>query len=224
MDDLTPDSVTFVGSANFSWKGLRDQGELLVEANHSNVEEVFNITDVISCTDPSIEQHINFFTVRMQRRNQTLQGVTQEGAQETESINLQNLKYVDLPLLLKNDTAIHEKAGLNWGQRDGREPNQAYIPVSTKIHQADPGFFPPLEQEFTMLTDDGQQLICVMAQANRKAIHIHENNSIMGRYFRGRIGVALGARVDAQDVVNYGRTSVRVYKIDDETYFMDFSV
>jgi hypothetical protein len=221
---LFHDSVTFVGSANFSWGGFRDQGELLVEANHSNIDEVYNISDVVSCSDPSIGQLINFYNFRIQRRSQTLQGISQEGTKETASINLENLEFVDLPLLLKNDTLIHEKSGLNWGQRPGREPNQAYIPVKMKIHLDHPNFFPPLEQTFTMLTDDRKQLMCVMAQANRKAIHTSENNSIMGRYFRERLGVAFGASVNVQDVVNYGRTSVRVYKIDDETYFMDFGV
>jgi hypothetical protein len=151
-----------------------------------------------------------------------METVSRESGEDMETINHQHLEYVDLPLLIRNDTAIHERAGLNWGQREGREPNQAYIPVPTPFNRDNPDFFPPLEHAFTMLTDDGQQLVCKMAQANRKAIHTTENNSIMGRYFRERLGVPLGARVDAQDVINYGRTSVRVYKIDSETYFMDF--
>ena len=60
--------------------------------------------------------------------------------------------------------------------------------------------------------------------SNRKAIHTTENNSIMGRYFRRRLRIPLGERVYVQDVLNYDRTSVRVYKIDSETYFMDFGV
>src|SRR5688572_29826878 len=47
-EGLFQDSMTFVGSANFSWNGFRDQGELLVEANHPNVEEVFDISDCMS--------------------------------------------------------------------------------------------------------------------------------------------------------------------------------
>jgi hypothetical protein len=46
----------------------------------------------------------------------------------------------------------------------------------------------------------------------------------MGIYFRNRLGMPSGTRVDAQDVINYGRTSVRIYKIDAETYFLDFGV
>lgn len=225
-DSLIEDSMTFVGSANFSWGGFRDQHELMVEANHPNIDEVFAIPNCLSCTDPTIEDYIRFTNIyisrggRVRPRTSTVQVVENNDLHRDVS----QYPYVDLPLLLNNDTEIHERSGLNWGQRPGREPNQAYIPVSSRIHRADPNFFPPLRQEFTMLTDDGHQLMCVVAQDNRKAIETPENNSIMGIYFRERIGVPLGARVDAQDVVNYGRTSVRVYKIDDETYFMDFGV
>ncbi|SEM35851.1 NgoFVII restriction endonuclease [Mesobacillus persicus] len=228
-DARQDDTLTFVGSANFSWGGFRDQKELLVVANHDNIDEVFDLPDVISCTDPDVDQHINFHNIHYRRQTQTIVAnptnrTRTEPAHVAQPMNLQNLEYIDLSLLI-NENRIHEKAGLNWGQRPGREPNQAYIPVPTPFTMREnPTFFPPLEQTFTMLTDDGEQLMCVMAQANRKAIHTSESNSIMGRYFRNRLGVALGARVDVQDLLNYGRTSVRIYKMDDETYFMDFGV
>ncbi|KAB7704914.1 NgoFVII family restriction endonuclease [Bacillus aerolatus] len=222
---LLNNSVTFTGSANFSWNGFRDQHELLVPCYFENVDDVFNVTDAILCTDPDVENHINFQHVTVQRRPQTDEIVQLElDGEDTETPNLQHLEYVDLPLLIRNDTAIQERAGLNWGQREGRDPNQAYLKVPTPFNNQHPDFFPPLEQSFTMLTDDGQHLVCKMAQAERKAIHTTENNSIMGQYFRNRLSVPLGERVDPQDVINYGRTSVRVYKIDSETYFMDFSI
>lgn len=224
---LINDSITFIGSANFSWNGFRDQGELLAQSYHLNVEDIFDVADTISCTDPNVEQHIRFNNIQVGRRTPDNTPVIRhiqldETGAITEYFNLRHLPYVDLSLLLDNDTAIHERSGLNWGQRPGRERNQAYIPVSVPFNNANPDFFPPLEQAFTMVTDDGQQLICIMAQQNRKAIHTTESNSIMGRYFRNRLGVPLGARVDAQDLIIYGRTSVRVYKIDNETYFMDY--
>ena len=227
-DEHLRTSTAFIGSSNFSWNGFRDQNELLGEVNYSNIEEVFNISQTINCNDPNVEDRINFYNLKTRRAKtetgtQELQldmEIINENSEETE--RLTNLEYVDLSLLLANDTEIHERSGLNWGQREGREPNQAYIPVPTPFNRENPEFFPPLEESFTMLTDDEQQLVCKMAQQNRKAIHTTENNSIMGRYFRERLGVPLGERVDVQDVLNYGRTSVRVYKIDSATYFMDF--
>ena len=90
------------------------------------------------------------------------------------------LRFVELPLVIEKTNTIQQKGGLNWGQREGREPNQAYIPVPTSFNRDNPDFFPPLEQDFTLITDDGEYLMCVMAQAGRKAIQTSKNNSIMG--------------------------------------------
>ena len=53
---LSGSSITFIGSANFSWNGFRDQIELLVEANHYNHDEVFSIpqSNLINCNDPNV--------------------------------------------------------------------------------------------------------------------------------------------------------------------------
>jgi hypothetical protein len=85
-------------------------------------------------------------------------------------------------------------------------------------------FFPAIGVHFTILTDDNRVLICTRAQANGKAIHTPHNNSLIGEYFRNRLGVANGAPVRLQHLINYGRTDVTFYRIDDETYYMDFSV
>jgi len=94
------------------------------------------------------------------------------------------------------------------------------------------GFFPDREQHFTVLTDDGKSIICSTAQSakkdapldNYKAIHSTTNNSLLGEYFRYRLGLASGAFVNTSDVINYGRTDVTFYKLDDETYYMDFDL
>ena len=46
----------------------------------------------------------------------------------------------------------------------------------------------------------------------------------MGKYFRYRLNVANGKFVTKEDLINYGRTTVDFYKIDEEQYQMDFSV
>lgn len=117
---------------------------------------------------------------------------------------------------------VGEKSGLNWGQRNGREPNQAYIHLPAGIARS--GFFPLDRKHFSVLTDDAKQLILRVEQQNDKAITTPLNNSLLGEYFRCRIGVANGAFVTKQDLLNYGRTDVTFYKLDDEQFFMDFSI
>ena len=46
---------------------------------------------------------------------------------------------------------------------------------------------------------------------------------LLGAYLRARIGVPSGSPVAKRDLENYGRTDVTFWKIEDGTYYMDFS-
>ena len=113
------------------------------------------------------------------------------------------------------------RSGLNWGQRPGRNPNEAYIPLPTKIARS--GFFPLEKRHFTAITDDRHQLILRIEQQNDKAITTPARNSDLGEYFRNRLGLANGDFVTREDLERYGRTDVVFIKLDEETYYMDFS-
>ncbi len=77
--------------------------------------------------------------------------------------------------------------------------------------------------QFNLITDDGESFTCVVAQENNKALETPEDNSILGKYFRKRLNVPLGSFVKVEDLDRYGRHHVTIYKINNETYFMDFS-
>lgn len=124
--------------------------------------------------------------------------------------------------LLSRNGDVGKRSGLNWGQRDGREPNQGYIPLP--IDKAQSGFFPLGKQHFTVVTDDRHQLILRVEQQFDKAITTPLNNALIGEYFRNRLGLANGAFVTKEDLIAYGRTDVTFYKIDEEQYYMDFGV
>lgn len=115
-----------------------------------------------------------------------------------------------------------KRSGLNWGQRPGRNPNEAYISLPSKIAKS--GFFPLEKRHFTAITDDRHQLILRIEQQNDKAITTPARNSDLGEYFRNRLGLANGAYVNRADLDRYGRTDVVFLKLDEETYYMDFSV
>ncbi|HCD38151.1 MAG TPA: restriction endonuclease [Candidatus Omnitrophica bacterium] len=126
--------------------------------------------------------------------------------------------------LLTQKGAIHNRAGLNWGQRPKRNRDQAYIPIATETYKDSPDFFPARGLHFTVHTDDDKTLICTRAQDNGKAIEIPQDNSLLGQYFKSRMGLPQGKFITKEDLVRYGRTDVEFYKIDDETYYMDFSI
>ena len=128
---------------------------------------------------------------------------------------------------------VQERGGLNWGQRPDqrRNPNEAYIQLGAKIARS--GFFPPRPEPFTVMTDDNWSFIAVRAQKTSDrgedrggdAIQTPapEGNHMLGAYLRYRIGVPSGAPVTKRDLENYGRTDVTFWKIEDGTYYMDFS-
>lgn len=204
----------FVGSANYTQAAFTSQREAMDECDPKLALEYYEslIPETIFCTHHEVE---NIVRVHMEYEQQPPRGEEEAGSAQPggESVTLS---------LLAGNGRIHARGGLNWGQRPGREPNQAYIPIPMDIARS--GFFPPVGVHFTVLTDDGSLLICTRAQQGGKAIETPLNNSDLGRYFRRRLGVAPGAFVTEQDLKRYGRTDVTFYKLDDETYYMDFSV
>ncbi len=128
----------------------------------------------------------------------------------------------ELPLYNEKKNSIHEKSGLNWGQRKGRDGNQAYIPIPQKIVKRK--FFPEKAHHFTVTTDDGHYFVMTVAQDGDKALHTPQNNSLIGEYFRNRLGVLDKAKVELADLERYGRKYVKFTKLDEDDYFMDFSI
>lgn len=136
--------------------------------------------------------------------------------------NSKSISAVSLSLLTSKDGETGKRSGLNWGQRSKRNKNEAYIPLPSKIAKS--GFFPLNKQHFIALTDDHCALLLRVEQQNDKAITTPASNAQLGEYFRKRLNLNNGAFIHAEDLVAYGRTDVTFYKIDDEQFYMDFSV
>lgn len=131
--------------------------------------------------------------------------------------------FVTLPLTTKRagQVVVPQRSGLNWGQRPGREPNQAYLSVPVEIQRS--GFFPDRGEEFIIECDDGFTMKCVRCQDNGKAIESPTDNSIIGTYFRNRLGVRHGHMVTVKHLNAYGRTSVDIHYRNDYFFYLDFS-
>ena len=93
--------------------------------------------------------------------------------------------------------------------------------MPTKIARS--GFFPLEKRHFTAITDDRHQLILRIEPQNDKALTTPARHSDLGEYFRNRLGLANGDFVTREDLDRYGRTNVIFIKLDEETYYMDFS-
>ncbi len=205
----------YAGSANYTQAGFsQSRREYVVQCDPLLALEYYNKIerDTIYCTHYEVEDYIVLLP--------THPVLESEGA-HIEMFRGQGVDTVKLSLLAR-DGETGRRSGLNWGQRDGREPNQAYIGLPVNIARS--GFFPLQKQHFSVITDDNKQLILRVEQQNDKAITTPLNNSLLGEYFRNRIGIANGAFIYRSDLESYGRTDVEFYKLDEEHYYMDFSV
>lgn len=208
----------FMGSANFiqsSFVGHHRQ-ELMAVCNPGEAMEYYHslVGRSIYCNHAEIEEYIILQPTHpvLDLECNLIEGVDQ--------LSEEGIKSVTLSLVTKNGEPGHH-SGLNWGQRPGREPNEAYISLPASIAQT--GFFPLEKRHFTALTDDRHQLTLRVEQQNDKAITTPARNSDLGEYFRNRLELANGAYVTRADLERYGRTNVVFYKLDDETFYMDFS-
>lgn len=168
--------------------------------------------DTIYCNHAEIEEHIIIHPTHpiLDMENAPIRTLEGEG-----------LKRENLSLLSRTgDVGI--RSGINWGQRHGRNPNQAYIPLPANIARS--GFFPLNGQHFTVITDDHHQLILRIEQAGNKAITTPLSNAQLGEYLRNRLNLPNGAFISKEDLTKYGRSDITFYKLDDEQYYMDFSV
>lgn len=124
--------------------------------------------------------------------------------------------------LLSRSGQVPPRSGLNWGQRPGRNGNEAYIAIPIQ-HTRD-RFFPEIGQPFLVLTDSGESLTLVRCQQEGKALQSLPHNYMLGLYFRERLGIASGMPVDKAHLLSDGRTDIEISRLDTLEYFLDFGV
>lgn len=207
----------FMGSANYTQPGFLFAGRM-ESMNQCDPSQALSYYDSIEphtifCDHGEVEDYIIF------RKSEGLRsaGIAENCQGDADGLT----NKVTLSLLQKGGD-VAPKSGLNWGQRPGREPNQAYIPLPANVARS--GFFPLNKTHFMVMTDDHKCLILRVEQQNDKALATPLNNALLGEYFRNRLGLANGQFVRKDDLLNYGRTDIDFYKVDEETFYMDFSV
>ena len=210
---------SFIGSANYTQNAFyNSQREVLSEAAGNNILDYFNEVekDTVYCDHLDTDNLVQIY--RDERQSQ----------RDRYSDNFLDTDYTGLASVnvsfLDREGNVPQKSGLNWGQRPGRNPNQAYLQLSPEVYKSD--FFPIRKTHFTVLTDDSKIFVCTRAQKSEEghAVETPHNNALLGEYFRYRLDLAGGEKVIKDHLTKYGRTDVTFYKIDYETYYMDFSV
>lgn len=203
--------VAFCGSANYTRLGFsKSQIEAMEQTEAVEAHRFYQsaLRNSINCLNKDVPEKV------LLRESRRLDNISQDD---------EDAETVRLSLLVRATGETHKAGGgLNWGQRKGRDKNQAYIPVPVGVQKSN--FFPERGEQFTVLTDDEDSFICVRAQANGKGLQTTHSNAELGSYLRRRMGLESGTFVTKNDLLNYGRTDVSFTKINPETYRMDFSV
>lgn len=122
--------------------------------------------------------------------------------------------------LLSRSGIVPERSGLNWGQRPRRNGNEAYIAIPIRYTRE--GFFPEIGRPFNVNTDCGKKMTLVRCQQGGKALQSLPHNSLLGLYFRERLGVSSGAPVTKSHLLGYGRTDIEMTRVSAEEYYMNF--
>jgi len=218
----------YMGSANYTQPAFFSSGrELIQECDPLQASTYFDVVDrnAVYCTHAEIEDMVLIKPTHPILENEEAPLLSVRGA---------GVESVTLSLLTAQDD-VGFGSGINWGHRKTGPPrkntNEMYISLPAGIKNKHPEFFPTIgnptgkgNPNFSVLTDDGKHFILRVQQQGNKGITTPLSNAQIGEYFRYRINVGNGAFVTKQDLENYGRTDVTFYKLDDEQYFMDFSV
>ena len=205
-DDRDAPVMAFSGSANYTHRAFSQT-------------QIENLTDTACPSVQTLYRTARRNTVSCLEKQQVLRLIKLREPKKTTQVSGEILKLSLLTNRGRGNT--HTKAGLNWGQRMNRNRNEAYIPIPADIRRR--RFFPPLRKPFTVITDDDDSFIFVVAQMEGKALETKQSNALLGEYLRARMGLPSGKYVTRKDLEKYGRTDVSFTKFDDGTYLMDFS-
>lgn len=216
---------SFIGSANYTQNAFsKRQREVLAEINDADVLNYYSDLekDSIYCNHQDTEEFIKIYNDKNYYRRTVLSESLQSDS--SNALNKSAVENVTISLLSSRNGEVQNTGGLNWGHRDNRNRNEAYIQLTPDVYRSD--FFPTRGQHFTVVTDDSKLFICTRAQKTEEgsAIETPHNNSLLGEYFRNRLGLENGAFISRIELEQYGRTDVTFYKFDDENYYMDFEV
>lgn len=140
---------------------------------------------------------------------------------------LTKIKIIDtifLPLYGRNNK-VHEKSALNQWKASGRDrhPNEVYIPIPIKVHKYKPNFFPARDSIFNMKLPNGDILKTKVCQENSKALMSNPNKALGKWILRDVFKLDEGVPVTNEMLLLYGIDSVRIDKVSNLEYEINFS-
>lgn len=120
---------------------------------------------------------------------------------------------------------VKEKSGLNQWNAAGRprDPDEIYIPIPAWIHRKFPNFFPGRDVPFTLVLPDRNELSAKVCQDNSKALMSNPNSALGKWLLRDVLNLQERELLTYDKLQEIGLDTVVIYKVDDETYDIDFT-
>ncbi len=146
---------------------------------------------------------------------------------EYNVLNVQEKPFVVLPLYSYSNSVgkfVAEKSGLNQWNAGGRKrnPNEVYIPISRKIHNSFPNFFPGRDQKFKLNLPNGECLSVKVCQQGNKALMSDPNKALGEWLLRDVLELNEGHLLTYEKLIEIGVDSVIITKNSDLDYSIDF--
>lgn len=144
--------------------------------------------------------------------------------------------YIILPLYSTQSKEVQKKSGLNQWNAAGRKrhPDEVYIPIPSWIHKDFNGFFSYSAKRsylgesaknspsFNVELPNGKKIKCKVAQSGGKAL-MSDPNKVLGHWIlRTVLDIPKGKLVTMDLLDKIGIDSVKITKVDDENYYLDF--
>lgn len=144
--------------------------------------------------------------------------------------------HIILPLYSPRDNEVQEKSGLNQWNASGRtrNPNEVYIPIPAWIHDVYDDFFTYAKNRqsrgesakdspsFNVELPSGLIMKCKVAQAGGKALMSDPNKDLGKWILRDVLNLPEGTLVTMAMLDEIGIDSVKITKINDNNYLLDF--
>jgi len=229
----------YIGSSNFSETGLGDNMEATALVAHQEtkiqIKDYFNWLDLpeqsayIDKIDNIVETDSTKF------KNDILDAKfasDEAGTYDVSTINLKALDYVDISL---SRVDSQSKSNLNtyfgkgrWARATGKVSPRNWFEVEIIVDQETTRnpIYP--KGVFTVITDDGYTFDCMTQSAsnNYKNLRSNLNLRILGKWIKRKLQNAGALQplvpVTSETLEKFGTDFIRLYKLSDRAYFMEF--
>jgi len=140
------------------------------------------------------------------------------------------IDFVILPLYSLRESkpnlkVVSSKSGLNQWNAGGRKRDvgEIYIPIPSIIHKKYPQFFPDRNIPFNLHVPTGEILNAKLCQENSKALMTNPNKALSDWLLRKVLKLKEGEILTYERLMLIGVDSVRITKIDNKNYKIDFA-